>query len=36
VRNGARALYEQAGFTRVRDDGDYRLYTRSLAGGPAA
>ena len=32
-RNGARALYERAGFTHVRDDGDYLLYTLPLAGG---
>jgi ribosomal protein S18 acetylase RimI-like enzyme len=32
VGNGARALYEQAGFTHMRDEGDYQLYALSLAG----
>ena len=31
VGNGARALYEQAGFTHVRDDDDYLFYVLPLA-----
>ena len=30
-RNAARALYERAGFTLVRVDGEYRYYTLPLA-----
>ncbi|MGH3279118.1 MAG: GNAT family N-acetyltransferase [Trebonia sp.] len=30
VGNGARALYEQAGFTHIRDEGDYQLYALAL------